>query len=99
MTKKKLTRREQEEKNLVSFINFYKNKSLDEINLSLLEIKHSNISSYEYLLKECLRNPSNSGLGSLASMKNILENLISADSKENIFYKSHLGKVNKLIKS
>lgn len=78
----KLSRSEQEEKNFGRFVNNYKNKNKEQIIFSLLEIKASNISEFEYRLQDAIRsgNLNNNSIGSLSQMKNILLTLISNNS-------------------
>ncbi len=71
---------------MVSFINHNQQKSKDQIFWSLLGITSSNISSYEYTLKECTMNLENSSIDSLASMQNILSSLTTSDTKEKEYF-------------
>lgn len=78
----KLSRSEQEEKNFERFINNYKYRDKEQIIFSLLEIKASSISEFEYRLQDATRsgNLNNNSTISLSQMKKILSTLISNNS-------------------
>jgi len=85
---------EKDGKNLIRFVNHYKNKNLVEIMSSLIDIKSSPISRYEHILHNCTRNNINKlSIGSLAEMKMVLDSLISVNPKEKGYFESLKEKV------
>lgn len=91
----KLSRSEQEEKNFERFINHYKYKDKGEIISSLLEIKASSISEFEYRLQDAIRSGDlkNYSIGSLSQMKRILSTLNSNNTPAKEFLNDVLKRV------
>ena len=93
-----LSKSEKEELELQRFVNHYKWKTEDEIFRSLLEIKHSKISKFEYRLKESLYYDLNSSpLGLLVEYKIIMSRLIDSNSKCSSLFKERLQLIENIL--
>jgi len=81
------------------FINIYKYKDYDSIVSSTLNIKTSDISSYERTLLDIIMMgiSEKSSVGELVSKKILLEGLIDAKSPEKDYFIEHLQKVEVLL--
>ncbi len=92
MEKRKLGRAEKDEMNLQRFVNNYRWKTEKEIRASIMEIKSSDISAFEYRLLAGIRDGDlyKSPVGSLASIQIVLSRLIGADCKAKEFLSERL---------
>lgn len=90
---------EKEELKLQRFTNIYKNKDFNDIVSSTLNIKSSDISSYEYTLLDIVRSgiPEYLSVGMLISRQIILERLISNNSPAKKELMEYLQKVQVLL--
>jgi len=97
---RKLNSSEQEELKLQRFINIYKNKNMQEIIASTLEIKTSDISHYERTLLDVIRSgiQERSSIGMLVKIQIVLERLIDANSPAKKELKEYLQKVLTLLR-
>ena len=90
---------EKEEMKLKKFTNIYKNKDYNEIVSSTLNIKTSDISSYERTLLDIIRSGISESLsvGMLASRLIVLERLIDSNSPATSELNEYLQKVRVLL--
>lgn len=97
--KRQLTRSEKDELSLQKFINIYKYKNYNEIVASTIEIKTSDISSYEHLLLDIVRSGIKNHLsaGMLVSRKIIIERLIENNSPETEYFNELLSEIQVLL--
>ena len=95
-----LNNSEKEELKLQKFVNIYKNKDMVEIISSTLEIKTSDISSYERTLLDIVRSGISEKLsvGMLVTRQIVLERLIDANSPSKDELNEYLQKVQVLLK-
>ena len=77
MAKRKLSRNEEYELNMQRFVNHHKHQTIAEMNMSVLEIKSSSFSEFEYRLQDALRgNFHQMTLGHLVSVGIVIERLM-----------------------
>ncbi len=94
-----LNNSEQEELKLQKFTNIYKYKDIDEIISSTIEIKTSDISSFERTLLDIVRSgiSENMSVGMLVTRQIVLERLIDANSPAKDELNKYLQKIIKLL--
>ncbi len=97
---RKLNSSEQEELKLQKFTNVYKNKNMQEIIATTLEIKTSDISPYERTLLDIIRSgiQERSSIGMLVKRQIVLERLIDANSPAKKELTEYLQKVLTLLR-
>lgn len=92
---------EKEELKIQRFTNIYKSKDMNGIVSSTLQIKSSDISSYEYTLLDIVRSGISKKLsvGMLVSRQLVLERLINANSPAKEELNEYLQKIRVLLES